>query len=232
MTLAMGCAGGADPDSPFGSPAAPGGTPTENVTTSGGGESTSTGVEEMTTTGEVEGEGTTTGSLDDGTTGPASDESTGEMGEESSGDDGPMSTCNDGGVCASAMSIGTVSGDLASTDLQISGAHPDWITFRVTEDDDDIDGAAMSFTVSLASPGGTDFDLYVYRSVEGGTSGCGGFLQQSTNLAGLDAVSMNWGEALLANGVDDSVWVAVEIVEKTDSCMPPSEWTLSVQGDT
>lgn len=233
MALAMGCAAGAEPDSPFGSPAAPGNTPSGDMTTSGG-ESISSGGEEMTTTGGAEGEGTTTGALDDGSTGSVDDGTTGDAGEEeSSGDDGPpMSSCDDHGACPSAMSIGQVSGDEASTGLMTSGSHPDWIAFRVTEDDDNLEGAGMSFTVSLSSPAGTDFDLYVYRSVEGGSTGCGGFLQQSTTLGSNDSVSMDWGEALVANGVDDSVWVAVEIVEKTDSCMPPQEWTLSVQGNT
>lgn len=227
--VASGCAGGAKTDdtTTFG-PAPGSGPPQEDGGTTLG--------DDESTTGEQEGEGEdtllTSGPLDDGTTGMADDGTTSMGGEESSGDDGPSGNCADPGTCQSAGSIGNVSGDQGSPSLQSNSSQPAWRTFLVTEDDDAIEGAGMSFTVTLVSPAGADFDLHVYRGVEGGGTGCGGFLQSSTNGGGIDEVTMTWGEGVLANGVDDSAWVAVEIVAKNDMCAPPEEWSLTVEGNT
>lgn len=229
--LALGCAGGAKTDdtTTFG-PAPGSGPPSDD------GATTMSGDDEGATFGVPDGSGEdaplTTGPSDEGTTGPGDDGSTTDGGESSGGDDGPMGNCSDPGTCQSAGSLGSVSGDQGSPGLDGSGAQPDWLTFRVTEDDDSIDGAGMSFTVTLTSPPGADFDLYVYRGVEGGGTGCGGFMQSSTNGGGIDEVTMNWGEGLLANGVDDSAWVAVEVVAKNDMCAPPAQWMLTVDGNT
>jgi hypothetical protein len=156
-------------------------------------------------------------------TGPAPDDTTGG---------GPVGDCPNLATCAGATGIGLVSGDEGSQTIGTSGSEPTWIRFQVTETDDSLVGAAMSFTVTLTSPAGANFDLYVYRSMEGGSTGCNGFMQQSSNAGPLDAVSMTWGEGFAANGIDDGVWVAVEIRAKDDMCAPPQEWTLTVEGNT
>lgn len=229
-TLALGCAGGAKTDdtTTFGAPGS--GPPQDDGGTTLADDTTST-----STSGGFGGTGSdgpsTTGSLDDGTTGSL-DEGTTTFGDESSGDDGPVGNCADPGTCAGAGSIGSVSGDEGSRMLGSASSQPAWRTFLVSETDDAIDGAAMSFTVTLTSPAGADFDLYVYRGVEGGGTGCGGFLQSSTGAGAVDEVSMTWGEGLFANGLDDSAWVAVEIVAKDHICAPPAEWSLTVVGNT
>lgn len=174
----------------------------------------------------------TTGGDDDETTG-GGDDTTSGMPDDTTGDDGgPAGNCADPGTCQTAGSIGTVSGDQGSPSLGHSGTDPTWLRFRVTEDDDSLVGAPLSFTVTLQSPAGADFDLYVHRGMEGGTTGCNGFQQQSTNAGPQDAVAMTWGEGLVPNGLDDSAWVAVEIRAKDDLCAPPQEWTLTVLGNT
>jgi len=175
-----------------------------------------------TTTGPPQGDTTTTGPIDEGTTGDD---------EGSSSEGGSMGNCSNALTCPMASSIGSIAGDQGADLVNTSGSEPTWVTFQVAELDEDIVGVAMSFTVTLTSPAGADFDLYVYRGVEGGVTGCGGFLEQSTG-AGVDTVSMLWGEGLVANGLDDDVWVAVEIVAKNDMCVPPQEWTLVAEGNT
>lgn len=230
LTLLVGlsCSVGAETSSSTTFGPAPGENP-EPMTTTGA-------QEDSTTFAEVEESSDgffTTGTVDDGTTGMVDDGTTDDdAGEDSSGDDGgSVDVCVNTTTCPAAAVIGGVSGDTSSASLLETGTEPVWLAFQVSEDDSDIEGASMSFTATLTSPPGADFDLYVYRSVEGGVSGCSGFLQQATTL-GLDVVTMNWGEGLVANGIDDDVWVAVEIVAKTDVCAPPQEWTLTVQGDT
>lgn len=170
-----------------------------------------------------------TGSFDETTTG--FDETTTGFGDETTGDSGPAGNCTNMTTCQAAGSIGTVSGDQSSPNLAASGSEPTWLEFQVTEDDDSLVGAGMSFTATLTSPAGANFDLYVYRGVEGGASGCNGFAQQSTGAGAQDQVQMSWGEGVVPNGLDDSVWVAVEIRAKDDMCAPPQEWSLTVAGN-
>lgn len=174
-----------------------------------------------------------TGPWDETTSGPWDETTTGPS--DTSGDDGPpppMGNCMDPGTCQAAVSIGSVSGDTGSRNVGESGTDPTWLRFEVTEDDDSLVGAGLSFTATLVSPAGANFDLYVYRSVEGGASGCGGFSMQSTSAGSQDAVTMQWGEGVVPNGLDDTVWVAVEIRAKDDMCAPPQEWTLTVTGNS
>lgn len=156
--------------------------------------------------------------------------SSGGLGESSS-DSGEPSMCVQADTCATAAVLGMVSGDKDSDALQIMGNEPRWLTFQVTEDDDSIAGENVSFTATLDSPGGADFDLYVYRGPSNGTTGCNGMADDSTSSGPQDVVHMSWGEGGVANGGDDRAWIAVEIVPKVD-CDGVAMWTLTIEGDT
>ena len=176
---------------------------------------------------------TTTGFPPDETTTGFGDETTMGPADETTDDDGgPKGDCPNLATCQGASGIGLVSGDQDSRTIGASGSEPTWIEFQVTENDDALVGAAMSFTVTLSSAAGADFDLYVYRGMEGGNTGCNGFMQQSTNAGPQDAVAMTWGEGVVPNGLDDGVWVAVEIRAKDDMCAPGQQWMLTVEGNT
>lgn len=208
-------------------------------TTTFGGPPTSGAVSatEAGTGGASSGDGSTggvgsTGDAD-GTTGapPGTSTSTGSEGESSGDDTGPVN-CTNMTTCAAAEAIGGVSGDQASPSLDAMGDEPTWLAFEVSENDNSVIGSAMSFTAILQSPAAADFDLVVYRGVEGGNSGCGGFMQQSVEPgAAVDMVSMSWGEGAVANNSDDGVWVAVEVRAKNDVCAPPEQWMLTVHGN-
>ena len=107
-----------------------------------------------------------------------------------------------------------------------------WVTLQVSENNSDVIGEQLTFTASLTSPPGSDFDLFVFRGSPGGSTGCGGQQDQSTNAAGIDSVFMSWGEGAFANNEDDSAWVAIEVRAKNGMCVPGAEWTLTVIGDT
>jgi len=176
---------------------------------------------------------TTTGFPPDETTTGVGDETTmGPPAGETTDDGGPMGDCPNLDTCQGASGIGLVSGDESSRTIGASGSESTWIEFQVTENDDALVGAAMSFTATLSSPAGADFDLYVYRGMEGGNTGCNGFMQQSTSAGSQDAVSMTWGEGVVPNGLDDGVWVAVEIRAKDDMCAPGQQWMLTVEGNS
>lgn len=234
LALALGCAGGVENPGMTTFGPSPGSTPMP--ATAGDDEEsdddpfpepdpidTTTGWPPATSVGDETtsfGDETTFG--DETSGGPPDDTTTGE----------PMGDCPNLATCQGASGIGLVSGDEGSQSIQTSGSEPTWIELQVVETDDSLVGSAMSFTVTLTSPAGANFDLYVYRGVEGGNTGCNGLMQMSTNGGAQDAIAMNWGEGLVPNGLDDSVWVAVEVRAKDDMCMPPQEWTLTVLGNT
>jgi hypothetical protein len=171
----------------------------------------------MTTAVADTGDETTGGPLDGGST---------------SDDGGTVMMCQNETTCPTAMVIGGVSGDEASPQLQAMGDEPVWLTFEVAENNDSIGGETLSFTATLVSPPGLDFDLYAYRGASGGSTGCGGAMQSSSNIGTNEVVSMTWGEGAFGNNADDDAWIAVEIRAKNGMCQAGAQWTLTVQGDT
>lgn len=167
----------------------------------------------------------TTGGGEEGTT----DGGTTDDGSESTGTE---MMCSQDTNCAGAAGLGTVSGDTSSPDLQYEGTQPIWLEFHVTEDNEDVLGEQLRFTVTLTSPACCDFDLYVYRGTAGGSTGCNGTLQSSISVGAVDTVTMSWGEGAVANGVDDDSWIALEVVPKNDECQDDQPWSLLVEGDT
>lgn len=170
----------------------------------------------------------------DATAGPAG--STGGGAEGSSGGGGESTgeslMCEQMDTCAAAAGLGSVSGDEGSPILEFEGWEPRWLEFQVTENNDDIIGEELTFTVTLTSPPGYDFDIYVERGLAGASAGCGGIAASSISVGAVDTVSMDWGEDLIPNGVSDTSWISVEIVPKDDVCDPAGVWTLEVEGDT
>ncbi len=164
----------------------------------------------------------------------------GSTGSDTTSDDGPMTSsdsggvpgdCDDGSTCASAAVVGGIAGDEPSQ-LSTSGDTDTWVTLQVSENNSDVIGEQLTFTASLTSPAGSDFDLFVFRGNQGSATGCGGQQDNSTNAVGIDSVFMSWGEGALANNADDSAWVAIEIRSKNGMCVQGAEWTLTVIGDT
>ncbi len=59
--------------------------------------------------------------------------------------------------------MGSVSGDTDSASLTRTGNTAAWFKATITEDDNSLfDAPVLSFTATLVSPPGMDFDLYVY----------------------------------------------------------------------
>lgn len=246
-----GCSTGVRDDNLFasGSPAEHDGATGGNVTTSitaastleadGGSGSESSSDADSTAALDVADDGaeggaeSTTGGMssDSGTDDDAEGSSTGDETGESTG---AALMCPQEVMCSTAPGLGTVSGDESSPSLAYADDMPIWLKFEVSEDSSEILGAPMSFTATLTSPPCCDFDLYVYRGVEGGSTGCGGTLQSSISVGAIDTVSMDWGEDEigLSDGEDNDAWVAVEIIPKNDECEAGADWSLTVQGHT
>jgi hypothetical protein len=228
LALVAACAGGAagDKGPPVGSVASAEGS--ASAADSGSSSSDSAVGSTGDTKGGAEGSSSDTGadgsSSGDGSTTAGAESSSGSSG-------GGEPECPQLATCPTATVIGEVSGDTGSPLLSREGTEPSWVTFQVTEDNDGVTGEAVSFTATLTSPPGYDFDLFVSRGPLGGATGCGGTMQMSTSAGPEDVVHMSWGEGALANGADDRAWVAAEIRPKDGVCDPTASWSLVVEGD-
>jgi hypothetical protein len=135
-------------------------------------------------------------------------------------------TCN-----ASATSLGSVAGDVSGSPVGASGYTSEWLRLDETEQDSSIVGHPMIFTATLTSPPGMNYDLYAYLGSSIGDVQCTNPKGQSTNTTGTDQVSFQWGEGAIANGVDDSATVMIEVRWVSGACTTTQNWSLSAHGD-
>ena len=199
------------------------------------------------------GSGSSSGSSSGGTTSSSGSSSGGAMmdgGNESGGDDGggagDDASSDDGGnaLCstspdqcvASATSLGSVAGDETGATVAASGYTSEWLRLDETEQDNSPVGKAMSFTATLTSPPGLNYDLYAYLGASGGVGNieCTTVKGQSTNPAGeQDQVTFQWGETTggIANDSDDSATVMIEVRWVSGVCSTAQNWSLQAHGD-
>ena len=131
---------------------------------------------------------------------------------------------NDSPTCGTPFYVGSLTGDSGVSSITDSWYDEEWDRVRFTENDDGID--YVKGTISLYSPPGVDFDLYVY------CVSCGGTLIGSSALGGLtghtDTVNVSNDDDW--PGWDDSFDVIVEIrYWSSNRC---AYWTLTATGDT
>jgi hypothetical protein len=131
---------------------------------------------------------------------------------------------NDSPACGTPFYVGAVTGDSGASSITDSWFDEEWDRVRFTENDDGID--YVKGRISLYSPPGVDFDLYVY------CVSCGGTLIGSSALGGLtghtDTVDVSNDDDW--PGWDDSFDVIVEIRYWTSNRC--AYWTLTATGDT
>lgn len=156
----------------------------------------------------------------------------GSGGSGGSGGAGGTVPCTTGNACSSSTNIGSVSGDRGSDHLSVSGTSGQWVQFRVTEDDSGVTSRTVRAFVTLISPPGTNFDLYL-RSGDGSPA-CGAIEDQSTSASGNDTASVSRDDSGLfglSNGSDDTFWATAEVRWVSGPCAPGSKWTLTVDGN-
>lgn len=145
---------------------------------------------------------------------------------------GGSTTCPAPNACASAASLGTLSGDTGSGKTSVQNHSSQWYSVRVTEDDSSFVGVPLRLTATLKSPPGSNYDLYVYVPSTD-TIDCSVVSGQSTNTSLDDTVSVTFGESDfgLANGGDDDRTVIVEVRHVSGTCDPSQKWTLTLNGN-
>ena len=122
--------------------------------------------------------------------------------------------------------MGIVNGDTGADVVSKTGTTSAWFSVTVSEGDAGLFGLVdQKFTVTLQSPPGMNFDLYVHSSP------CGGALygQAKGGVGAADVVASGWNETL---GTDDSRTVLLEVryVSGT-ACASSATWNLKVEGN-
>jgi hypothetical protein len=151
-----------------------------------------------------------------------------------SGDGSAPASCMSPDTCsASATNLGTIAGDESGPTETATGATSEWLRIDLQEKDSSIVGHPMKLTATLASPSGANFDLYAYLGAHIGSIECNTVKAKSTNGAGqTDTVSFEWGELNgVANGVDDSATVMLQVVWVSGTCGAGATWSLSAHGN-
>lgn len=143
-----------------------------------------------------------------------------------------QSQCTSSATCATAMALGSVSGDTGNATVQGSGYQAAWFQVRVTEDDNDPFGVPMNLTAQLTSPAGTNYDLFLYVNTGSDVVECTNVSTSSTSTGATDVAHLTWGETgTFANGADDSRTVSIEVRPISGTCSPGATYQLTVTGD-
>lgn len=142
--------------------------------------------------------------------------------------DGNVALCANPTMCNSAQDAGAVNGDKPSTPVTITGNTSRWVKVRLNEDDNGPFGEPLTLRVTLDSPPGSNFDLFLYDQAP---TQCTTPDFSSTTMAQDNIEVMSGETGVFSNGSDDSRDVYVEVRYAGGACPPTGTWTLTFTGD-
>ena len=132
--------------------------------------------------------------------------------------------------CPTATALPQVSADTGNDVRTTQGTTSQWVQVLATEDNGNWFGHDLRIKATLASPPGTNFDLYLYQGPDAPGLACGLSPKATSVLAiGTDTVADLWSDN--ANH-DDAKIVTFEVRHVSGACAPGAQWTLTVTGDT
>jgi hypothetical protein len=141
-------------------------------------------------------------------------------------------TCTTAMTCATAMMLGTVSGDTANMKLTASGYQSAWFRVRVTEDDHEFLGLTQRVASKLTFPASVGFETYVYLNAGSDVAAeCAITTGTRSTVGNLQTVRGEWGEGAFSNGSSDSRNVTIEVRPVGINCSMPEMWQLEVEGN-
>ncbi|MBW2463725.1 MAG: hypothetical protein JRH11_18890 [Deltaproteobacteria bacterium] len=136
-------------------------------------------------------------------------------------------------TCPSAEALPDVPGDENGPTITRTGDGSMWFKVHITEESGSISETDLSYTVTLTSPPGMDYDLYVHQSEQDKPQDCNVTPKKGTPSIGSEVVSDLWDDDQGFGGEDDPVWLSIEVRHVSGGqCGPGAEWTLTVQGHT
>lgn len=147
-------------------------------------------------------------------------------------DSAPLATCTSSDACASAMMLGTVSGDSGNVKLTASGYRSAWYRVRVTEDNSSVGGLALRVAAKLTSPTAPMFDVFVYVNAGSDQIECSTTTGTVSTSGMTKQVRAEWGEGTISNGSDDGRNVSIEVRPLSQSgCAASAPWQLEIEGN-
>jgi hypothetical protein len=148
--------------------------------------------------------------------------------------DAMVDTCaNPTATCATAIDLGTISGDTGAAQKTASGYQAGWYKIRISENDSDVFGIQLSMTARLTSPASANYDVFVYINTSSDVIECNTPSGSATSTGLVDQKYLIWGESgTFSNGVDDDRTVSIEIRPVSGTCQSNQPWQLVVIGNT
>lgn len=136
-------------------------------------------------------------------------------------------------MCTVAEPLPAVAGDKNADMVTRTGDTNKFFKIHIEEQDSGIlDPEDLSYTVSLTSPPGAQYNLIVRESSQAASvPNCNGTPKNGTGAP--QSVHASWGDDQGFGGEDDSVWLIIEIQHVSgEACGPDNSWTLLVRGNT
>lgn len=136
-------------------------------------------------------------------------------------------------LCAQAEPLPAVAGDKDADMVTRTGDTSKFFKVHIEEQDSGIlDPEDLSYTVSLTSPPGAQYNLIVRESSQAASApNCNGTAKNGTGTP--QSVHASWGDDQGFGGEDDSVWLIIEVQHVSgEACGPDNSWTLLVRGNT
>jgi hypothetical protein len=146
----------------------------------------------------------------------------------------PCTTLTAADCVSAALSMASVSGDTGADVRTATGSDSSWYHVTVTENDSSLFSSVdLKVTITLSSPSGENFDLYVCMGKAKGDGGgieCTTVARSSTSSSGDDVVSLTWPDNRPIGGFDDTKVLSIEVRAMSATCDPSLTWSLKVEG--
>jgi hypothetical protein len=152
---------------------------------------------------------------------------TGSSSASSTGSGGPVCDYKAPNNCQSSETMAAIDGDKNNDTRIVKGTTSKWFKVLVNEAVSSvISFPQLSYTASLVSPAGMDFDLFVYDGTTS-TPSCSGNPTHATGNP--ESASETWGDTLNS---DDTKWLTLEVRYISGDMCPSDQWVLTVKGHT
>jgi hypothetical protein len=136
-------------------------------------------------------------------------------------------------TCSMGTQLPAIAGDESGPIITEMGSTSEWFVIHIEEKVSSISDADMSYTVTLQSPPGMDYDLFVHPGPQDGNPDCNASPLVGDHMNATETVSQGWDDDQGIGGEDDSVWLSIEVRYISGAeCGPDAQWTLTVEGDT
>lgn len=159
---------------------------------------------------------------DPGTTSSSSSSSSGSTGSGGAGCDYAYPN-----TCLGAEELTAVDGDRNNDTRSVKGTTSKWLKILVNEAVSSIVSyPKLSYTATLTTPSGMDFDLFEYDG-DASTPSCAGDPKHA--MGSPESVTDTWGDTVTS---DDTRWLTLEVRYISGEMCPSDPWTLTVKGHT